>query len=103
MLTPGESSLPLLDRVLAALARRALRRPGVRSLLDLDREERREADAVYVRTADGGWRHVATASAETSAPRWRPAPFWERQRVAPSPWTRVVPPSDSPGGFRRLP
>jgi hypothetical protein len=93
-----------LDRVLAAVARRVLRRPSVRLELGLEvGPVRREGDAVYVPSADGGWRMMATASGETTAPLWRPAPFWTRQREPPSsPWARVAPPPESPG-FRRLP
>ena len=104
MLTPA-SAPTYLDRVLVMLARRALRRPGVRRELGLEvGPVRREGDALYVPTADGGWRMMMTASGQTTAPLWRPAPFWERQREpSSSPWSRVVPPPESPGGFRRLP
>jgi hypothetical protein len=78
-----------LDRVLAAVARRALRRPSVRTLLALEiGPERHEGGEVYVPAAGGCWRCVATANGET-AQLWRPSPFWERRREpSPSRWRR---------------
>jgi hypothetical protein len=88
----------VLDRVLAALARRTLRRPGVRALLALEiGPVRREGGELYVPDAAGGWRRVATAHEQTLVPLWRSSPWWERPRE-PAP----LPPDPSQTPFRRV-
>lgn len=98
MRAPARST-SALDRVLAALARRVLRRPGVRTLLALEvGATRLEAGELYVPAAGGGWRFAATTRAETEPPLWRPSAFWRRPSdPAPSRWAQVPsPPAASP-------